>query len=371
MKPNIVLVLLDGARVDRLELFPEFTDLQKNSTILNNVTTAIPYTVGSVNAMFSGMHGKENGIDGYYKVLDLKKSIEIISEKFQNDGYYTCCDLLHKNVIANRGFDIHQAHNEYKDEITITHPKFLKKIFSEKNENPIFCFLHFTKIHTETVSEVLKKYEWDDSEFYEKIDENLERYDKTFKNACLYAKKIRDTIEDIGKLENTILIFFSDHGTGVGERYGERNYGSYTYEETIRTFYMFQGKDILKNKKLEKLHSNLDVFPTLLELCDISDSEKRIGKSWKGILTDEDIVENEDKYTFSETGALHGPFPSPEKSNVFCIKSKNKKLIYFEEPDRWELYDLSNDPRERNNIFGQNDEFEKKLKVKLLEWMNR
>lgn len=371
MKPNIILVLLDGARVDRLELFPEFIDLQKKGTILTNVTTAIPYTVGSVNVTFSGMFGKENGVDGYYKVLELQKSVELISEKFHNAGYYTCCDLLHKNVIANRGFDIHQAHNEYEDDVMKLHPTFLKKIFSEKNEKPLFCFLHYTKIHTETVSEVLKKYEWDDVEFYEKIDENRVRYDKAFKNACQYAKMIQNTIEEIEEVGNTILIFFSDHGTGVGERYGERNYGSYTYEETIKTFYLFQGKKILKNKKLKKLHSNLDVYPTLLELCNISDNKERVGKSWKSILTNENSVESDDEYTYSETGALHGPFPSPEKSNVFCIKNKNKKLIYFEDPDRWELYDLESDSNELNNIYDQNDKDEKILKEKLLQWMNR
>ncbi len=371
MKPNIILVLLDGARVDRLELFPEFTDLQKNGTILNNVITTMPYTVGSVNGIFSGMYGKENGVDGYYKVLDLKKSVKILSEIFQNNGYFTCCDLLHKNVISNKGFDIHQAHNEYEDDVSYTHPEFLKKIFSKKNGKPIFCFLHYTKIHTETVSEVLKKYEWDDTKFYEKIDENFKRYDKAFKSTCTYAKKIKDTIKVIGEFENTILLFFSDHGTGVGERYGERNYGSFTYEETIKTFYMFEGNGILKNKKLEKLHSSLDVFPTLLELCEINHDEEMIGKSWKNALTDSNGIENENKYAFSETGALHGPFPSPEKSNVFCIKGENMKLIYLVQPNRWELYDLEKDPQEKNNIIGQNENIEETLKEKLVEWMNR
>ena len=62
MKPNIIFILLDGARWDRLSVSPDFMKLTKEGTLLNNVTTAIPYTIGSINVTFSGMYGKENGI---------------------------------------------------------------------------------------------------------------------------------------------------------------------------------------------------------------------------------------------------------------------------------------------------------------------
>ena len=66
-KPNIVLVLLDGARWDRLEKSQEFQKISNKGTLLNNVNTAIPYTIGSVNALFSGKYGKDNGIDAVSK----------------------------------------------------------------------------------------------------------------------------------------------------------------------------------------------------------------------------------------------------------------------------------------------------------------
>ena len=211
----------------------------------------------------------------------------------------------------------------------------------------------------------------DDSEFYEDFENNSKRYDLVFKNACFYSRSIIETVKKLDKDNNTIIVFFSDHGTGLGERYGERNYGSYTYEETIRTFYLFLGKEIQKNKISSKLHSNLDIFPTILELCEIYNEKESVGRSLGKILTDESVEEFEDMYTFSETGALHGPFPSPEKSNVFCIKSNKYKLLYLEEPNIWELYDLHNDPKEKNNIIDKNFSFIEELKNKLLNWINR
>ena len=371
MKKNLIFVLIDGARVDRLSESTEFNEIAKHGFLFDNVTTAFPYTVGAVNSIFTGRYGKENGVDGYYKVLDLKKTATTITEILKKNGYLTYCDLLHKNVITERGFDLHQAHDEYKDNLTEKHKNLLQNAFSEAKNSPIFCFLHFTNIHRETVSEVLKKYEWDDSEFYEDFENNSKRYDLVFKNACFYSRSIIETVKKLDKDNNTIIVFFSDHGTGLGERYGERNYGSYTYEETIRTFYLFLGKEIQKNKISSKLHSNLDIFPTILELCEIYNEKESVGRSLGKILTDESVEEFEDVYTFSETGALHGPFPSPEKSNVFCIKSNKYKLLYLEEPNIWELYDLHNDPKEKNNIIDKNFSFIEELKNKLLNWINR
>ena len=114
MKPNIIFVLLDGSRWDRVNNSPEFSELIHEGTFLNNVTTAIPYTIGSVNVLFSGLYGKENGIDAYYKMFRLKDSIKILPEILKQEGYFTACDLLSERIISKRGFDIHQFHDEYR-----------------------------------------------------------------------------------------------------------------------------------------------------------------------------------------------------------------------------------------------------------------
>ena len=61
MKPNIILILLDGARCDRLEISQEFTELQKYGTTFNNVTATVPYTFSAMNVLFTGLYPKENG----------------------------------------------------------------------------------------------------------------------------------------------------------------------------------------------------------------------------------------------------------------------------------------------------------------------
>ena len=199
--PNIIMVLLDGARWDRIEKSPEFLGIIKEGTLLNNVNTAIPYTIGSVNATFSGLYGKDNGINAYYKMFRLKESVKVLPEVLQSKGYFTACDLLSEKIISKRGYDIHQFHDEYSDDLRERHPQFLKKCKNESNGKPMFIFLHFTKIHTITVSEILKKYEWDDERFYSKKEENLLNYDKTFLEAGNYSKLIKKTFELQNKRE--------------------------------------------------------------------------------------------------------------------------------------------------------------------------
>lgn len=370
MKPNVILILIDGARWDRLSTSEKFLKITQKGTILDNVSTAIPYTIGSVNATFSGNYGKENGIDAYYKMFRLKKSMKIMPEYFKENGYFTACDLLSDKIIANRGFDIHKSHDEYNDDLFERHPKFIKECLEEADENPLFLFLHFTRIHTITVSEILKKYEWNDKSFYNNKENNMKNYDSVFSEAGEYVEKIVHTLNQLDIEKNTLLVFFSDHGTGVGERFGERNYGSFTFEETIRSFFTFLGPKIIPNRKTDRLRESIDILPTVLDYCKIDHSDLP-GQSFSKFLIDNNEEISEKEYTFSETGALHGPYPSPMEPNVFCIKSAKYKLIFLKTPNEWELYDLENDPHELNNIYGTQIKVESELKNKLLNWINR
>ena len=370
MKPNLIFVLLDGARWDRIHISKEFQDIVKEGTLLTNVTSAMPYTFGAMNVILTGLYGKENGVDGYYKVFRLKDNVEYLPEILQKNGYYTSKGTIHEKVLSSRGFELNKTYDENTDDPTKINLELIEESFKNSNGEPIFCFFQYSPIHTVTVSDVLKKYEWNDEEFYSLQKKNLEKFDDVFKEAGKHAKKIKEFIEKLDKKNETIIVFFTDHGTGVGERFGERNYGSFTYEETIRTFYLFLGTKIIKNRKNDELLSSLSICPTLLDLFGIKTNIKFPGKNLGPFLRGEERL-IEEKYTFSETGALHGVYPSPEKSNVFCIKTTKFKLIYLETPDKWELYNLEKDPKEKNNLVNTGLKIKKELKEKLLEYINR
>ena len=157
MKPNIIFVLLDGSRFDRIHISPEFCDLIKQGTLLDNVTTAIPYTFGAINTILTGEYGKENGVDGFYKVSQLKKQVSFLPEILQNEGYFTSRGLIRDEILSPRGFDFRKEYNEYEEDLNLRHPELIKDTFEKSKGKPFFTLLQFTRIHTVTVTEVLKK----------------------------------------------------------------------------------------------------------------------------------------------------------------------------------------------------------------------
>jgi hypothetical protein len=113
----------------------------------------------------------------------------------------------------------------------------------------------------------------------------------------------------------------------------------------------------------------LQIFPTLLELCDCT--HHSIQKSiFSHLKFPKDDFE-ETLFTFSETGGLQGPFPSPKSPNVFCVKNSKFKLVYYKTPNNFELFDLEKDQKEKNNLYGQSLEIEKILTKKLFDWIDR
>ena len=84
-------------------------------------------------------------------------------------------------------------------------------------------------------------------------------------------------------------------------------------------------------------------------------------------------TENTERITFTETGGLNGPWPSPSEHNVFSIRLENKKIIFNKTPGTWEYYDLNEDPEENKNIFDKDSqEIQKKmdLLLKIMEENN-
>ena len=55
MKKNIIFVLLDGARYDRLDESLDFSKLKKLGCLFDNITAAYTYTFPAINSMFNKM----------------------------------------------------------------------------------------------------------------------------------------------------------------------------------------------------------------------------------------------------------------------------------------------------------------------------
>ena len=364
---NIILINIDGFRKDKIDLCPSLKFLKENSNYFSEMYTSAPYTFASLHAIFSGMYPSKNGVNGYYNIFKFKKNeIRTFPELLQKHGYYTCYDIIDDSVIPAQGFSEKNVFDEKTVNFKERHANIIKELSSKKK---FFLFLHYTEIHKRLVDAVIQKYkqESNDDEFFNKQKENNERFNSYLPYCDEYIKTILETLEQQKIHENTILILFSDHGTSLGEKKGEKFYGVFVYDYTINVFCMLKIPHSKKQTFANQCRT-IDIFPTILDLAGIpKDSVSNFqGKSLIPFLENN---EEKDRDVFVETGGLYGPWPSPEKHNVFCVKSNGKKLIYNEKPQTWEYYDLELDPREENNLYDISSLNVQNLKKLLLKFL--
>jgi arylsulfatase A-like enzyme len=233
-------------------------------------------------------------------------------------------------------------------------------------KSKFFLFLHFTETHKYLVREVVKKYKQEDNDdkYFNSQKENNERYNSYLPSCDEYVEMILNSIKHNQIDKKTILILFSDHGTSIGEKKGEKFYGVFAYDYTLNVFCIINYPKI-KPQIINQQCRTIDILPTILELIGNKSAENSEiqGESLIPLTTNSSSLDRE---VFVETGGLYGPWTSPKKHNVFCIKNNNKKLIYNDVPETWEFYDLINDPCESKNIYDENSQDVKEFKNKLL-----
>jgi arylsulfatase A-like enzyme len=331
--------------------FATFNKLKEKGVLFSGMITYAPYTIASLHAVFSGLYGRGTNVDAYFKPVKFDKDhCYTLTQYLKKTGYHTHADVMAELTIPKYGFDEFAVHDEHKDNLLERHKEVIENTVDKCKDNNFFLYLHYSNIHTEIVRNVIRKYQDFDENYFGKINENLRQYETYVQKACDYLEGIIGFLNKNSLWENTLFVVLSDHGCGVGEKPGEKAYGVYTYDYSIKVFSFFIYPKILPMDKEIKLQvRSVDIMPTILDILDIQpDSTYKIfdGKSLMPMILGRDT---EDRIAFCETGGLDGPHPSPYSPNVKCVRSKNWKLIYNTTTKQKELYDLKNDPEERNN----------------------
>ena len=361
---NIILITLDGFRKDKIGLCPSLKSIKENSYYFSEMNTNVPYTFAAHHLIFSGMYPSRNGVNGYYKIFNFKKDeITTLAQLLKENNYYTVSETLDESVLPRQGFDEYNLFDEKTVNLKKRHVELIKRLSKKKK---FFAFLHFTDTHLHYVREIVQKYEKseNDDEYYKLKKENNEKYEACTPLADDYIAEIKNVLDENGLSENTLLIIISDHGTSLGEKHGEKFYGTFVYENTINIFCIMHipGKS---PRIITKQCSTIDLYSTIAELAEAK-IEKKSEIQGESLLH---LIENpsaENRAVFVETGGLYGPWPSPEKHNIFCVKMDGKKLIYNDTPQSWEFYDLKNDPDELHNKYDENSKQINDLKKKLI-----
>ncbi|CAI9832563.1 Sulfatase [Nitrosopumilaceae archaeon] len=350
---NVIILMIDGGRLDRALGSEAFGRLAGRSAFFSQPITYGPHTIAAMHAVFSGSYGCRTGTDSYWSTYKFKKGMfKTLPEYLHDLGYYTAADVVNELVIPRQGLDEFLIHDESKDDLVARHAGMLEEMKGRSDSGgSFFLYLQYSNIHTGIMNEVLRVYDNFSEEYFADRDGNRRRYDRLFAGAERYLDAMLGKIGELGLDRDSLILVMSDHGISTGEKVGERAYGAFCYDYTLRTFAYFMWPGI-SPVRVDRQVRTVDFMPTILDYLGIpasGDHEPMDGVSLMPLTRGEKAGE---LGAFSETGnPLSGTRP-PERPNTRSLRRSGWKLILNEHDGTRELYDLASDPGEERNLAG-------------------
>jgi arylsulfatase len=147
--------------------------------------------------------------------------------------------------------------------------------------------------------------------------------------------KILDVLEHKGILEQTTIIFTSDHGDALGDH--GMVWKGYFYESMVKVPLIVRGPGVPAGSRNDSLVSTVDLIPYFYETCEVKAPSDLQGKSIKPLV--EGTVDKRNSYVFSEL------------NQQSMVRDERYKYSFYAGGGK-ELYDLREDPQEMINLAG-------------------
>ncbi len=149
--------------------------------------------------------------------------------------------------------------------------------------------------------------------------------------------RLMDKLESLGLLDDTLVVYCSDHGDLLGE-HGLFNKAATFYESEIRVPFMVRFPDGYRaGERVARFASGIDVLPTLMEILGFKPDVSLPGISLLPAMRGEGAAR--DLVTCTNTRGM-------------MIRTDRHKLWYNPVDGDGEMYDLERDPMELDNLFG-------------------
>ncbi len=398
MKPNIIFYFSDQQRWDTLteELMPNVWEIGEEGVLFENSFTCQPVCGPARACLQTGQFATENRC--YWNGIALQENTKTMADYFNENGYDTA--YIGKWHLASDRFPGKGVHCEktavprerqggYKywraaDILEFTSHGYDGYIFDENGNKIDFEGYRVDAINNFAVEYInnhdnnkpffmfisqLEPHHQNDRGHFEgpkDIVENYRNYplpeDLTFLKGNYkeeypdYLAAIHSLDENVGKLvsvlkekgiyDNTVIVYTSDHGCHFKTRNVE--YKRSCHDSSIRTPLVFGGGAVNKDKIKDCLVSLIDIPPTLLSLADIEIPESYSGNVLP--VNRNDVEERDCVFIqISESQIGRAVRTKDWKYSARAIGSgmmRHSSSVYYDDF----LYDLKNDPHEKNNL---------------------
>lgn len=242
---------------------------------------------------------------------------------------------------------------------------------AQEAPQPYFGYIHLMPPHSpyltraEFIDRFLDGYSPPEKPFHPfgKLDptiiaQNRRTYDGTIAYCDAEFARLYTALESAGVLENTILIFTSDHGEMFERGIWEHDTPT-LYEPILHIPLLIWKPGQTRRQDIHSLTSTIDLLPSLLAAAGIEDPNSSVdgtdpypGRLLPGLGGKADP----ERITFAVEAKENPRHATLKKATLAAYKGQYKLIVYrgYEQiSDSVELYNLETDPEELSNIADQ------------------
>jgi arylsulfatase A-like enzyme len=285
-----------------------------------------------------------------------------IAEILRTRGYSTAA--IASSFVLDKKFGTHQGFDTYND--TFVQPigprdslqrrgeeasRFACSYLDQHADETFFLFLHYFDPHDAYIPP---------EPFASEYADNLYAGEIAYTDHCI--AQVIDKLKSLDLYDSSLIIIVGDHGEALGD-HGEAYHGYYIYQPTVRVPFIVRPPNCRKSKVINNIVSLVDVVPTILGYLGIEVPPH---------------VQGEDLSAFSA-----GKIPAKNNRYVYCESLEGTKYgcnpllglvderFKYIETSRPELYDLTQDPIEQNNLAKKEQKRARLMQGRLQEMMSR
>lgn len=350
-RPNLVLLMVDTLRADWLEPYgygepvsPELQRWASRGIVFERALAQSSWTKMSMASLFTSLwprtHGVELSTDG------LGEGALLLAEVLRDAGYATAA--VQSNGWLEQSFGFQQGFDHYvfprawsvkqfssawphRDRVLEEASRLLE---AHDPEQPLFLYLHFMDVHEYASPPEFRTFGNDERGFYlaaiRWVDEAL--------------RHIQEMLAERDLLEDTVLVFASDHGEAFGENqaYG---HAYNVFSPVLRVPLVVKLPFDVPARRVRTQVRNIDIAPTLLDLAGVAIPEGFEGSSLVPLMFGPEPEVDRVSYA-----SLRAHIMLDSKLQAAVNDGSWTLVRDLEEGGEEHLFDLAVDPREDANI---------------------
>jgi arylsulfatase A-like enzyme len=371
---NVVFIVIDMLRADRLSAYgyeretsPILEELAAGGIRFANVEAQSSWTKASMASLWTGMYPERTGIHRFFHAMPDEALLP--AEIFRDAGFRTA-GIWRNGWVANnfgfgQGFDLYIRPRQVRPEHKVTrHSPGVRGVpgtdmdatlsamefMTGARDDPFFLYLHYMDVHQYLYTDLSPDWGTGFADFYDSsifwTDYNIGR--------------ILNKLGELSIADKTMVVIVSDHGEAFFE-HGIEGHARNLYREVLDTpWIIVLPFELEQGIVVEQRVANVDVWPTVLDMLGLPPLPGAEGQSAMDLIREtaegRATAEETDRPLFSQLDRSWGRVGEESVPTVSVVKGGHRLNYSSARPERVELFDRIEDPKESRNVAGDQPE---------------